>query len=81
MAAKALSDEQKAALGRWFETFQGFAVPAEALYDPSRGSGLGEMVKAAARKLPFESEPSEFLDLLYDLAPEEALPEDENGGG
>lgn len=76
MGTKALSDDDKAALGRWFETFQGFAVPADALYDPSRGAtNLGATVAAAAHDLPFDSEPAHFLELLWALAPDTAKPE------
>lgn len=76
MGAKTLNDDDKAALGRWFEAFQGFEIPAEALYDPTRGAtGVGATVKAAARDLAFDTEPARFLELLHGLAPDDAKPE------
>jgi len=56
----------------WLSRVQGIKLDADEVADPADAAArLGQLAQEESRHLPFESEPSQFVKLLHDLAPKD----------
>jgi len=61
---------EQEALETWMRRFQGVA-PKDAVSDPSRSSGMSDLVQNHLADIPFDSEHAGYVKLLHALAPKE----------
>ena len=60
---------EQEALKTWMLRFQG--VAPNAVSDPSRSSGMSDLVQSHLHAMPFDSEHAGYVKLLHALAPKE----------